>query len=443
MMLSVKEKLGYSFGEFAASGVWQTLMFFLPSFYTDVYLLPAGAAATLFMVVRIFDALNDPIMGTIADRTNSRWGKFRPYLLYGALPFGLVIIAMFTVPDFSDTGKLAYAYLTYFMLLVMYTVLMVPFNSLIGVMTSDPVDRTALSSYKFVFAYAAGITVQALLIPMVEKLGQGNEARGYQIAMVGLAVICIIALLVAFVSTRERVLPDPRAKSSLKEDLMDLTHNRPWILLVMVSLLFLIYIAVRSGAIMYYFEYFLGKKNLASTFMVAGTVCTLLGVLPTKYLSRKFGKRNLAMGSLALVILSLLLSFLAGPGNMVLIFATQITFSLASGPIFPLLWAMLADSADYSEWKTGRRATGLVYSASTFAQKTGAAVGASLMLSLLAAFGYLANQEQSAESLRGIKLCMTLIPAGIAILATIPFFFYTLTDSKLSEIEKELNARRK
>ena len=189
MKLSIKEKLGYSFGEFAGSGLWQTVMFFLPVFYTDVYLLPAGAAATLFAVVRIFDALNDPLMGVIADRTKSRWGKFRPYLLFGALPLGIVTVLMFTTPDFSDTGKLAYAYVTYFMLMVMYTILMVPFNSLIGVMTSDPVERTSLSSFKFVFAYAATITVQALLIPMVEKLGQGNEARGYQLSMVGLAVI--------------------------------------------------------------------------------------------------------------------------------------------------------------------------------------------------------------------------------------------------------------
>jgi GPH family glycoside/pentoside/hexuronide:cation symporter len=442
MKLSIKEKLGYSFGEFAGSSLWQTMMFFLPVFYTDVFLLPAGAAATLFMVVRIFDALNDPIMGTIADRTTSRWGKFRPYLLFGAIPLGIVTVLMFTTPDFSDTGKLAYAYVTYFMLLVMYTVLMVPFNSLIGVMTSDPVERTSLSSYKFVFAYAAGITVQALLIPMVEKLGQGNEARGYQLSMTGLAVICVIALIVAFISSRERVIPAPGMKSALKDDLRDLAGNRPWIILFLVSVIFLVYIAVRSGSVMYYFEYYLGRKALAGTFMVAGTVTVMLGVLPTKFLSKKFGKRNLFIASMLLITVALVVNFFAGPENIVLIFATQILFSLGSGPTMPLLWSMLADSADYSEWKNGRRATGLVYSAATFAQKTGVALGASLMLTIMGAFGYIANVDQAPESLFGIRFCMTLLPASIALVGTILLFFYNLKDSKLTEIEKELNARR-
>ena len=443
MKLSIKEKLGYSFGEFAGSSLWQTMMFFLPVFYTDVFLLPAGAAATLFAVVRIFDALNDPIMGTVADRTRSRWGKFRPYLLFGAIPLGIITVFMFTTPDFSDTGKLAYAYVTYFMLLVMYTVIMVPFNSLIGVMTSDPVERTSLSSFKFVFAYAAGITVQALLIPMVEKLGHGNEARGYQLSMMGLAVICIIALIVAFISSRERVKPDPAVKSSLKGDLKDLMHNRPWIILFLVSMIFLIYIAVRSASVMYYFEYYLGRKGLAATFMVSGTLAVLLGVLPTKILSKKFGKRNLFIACLVIIIGALVVNFFAGPENLVLIFTTQIIFSLASGPTMPLLWSMLADTADYSEWKSGRRATGLVYSAATFAQKTGVALGASLMLTILGVFGYVANVDQNPDSLMGIRFCMTLLPAAIALVGTFLLFFYNLKDSKLTEIEKELNARRK
>lgn len=442
MKLSIKEKLGYSFGEFAGSSLWQTMMFFLPVFYTDVFLLPAGAAATLFVIVRIFDALNDPIMGTIADRTRSRWGKFRPYLLFGAVPLGIVTVLMFTTPDFSDTGKLAYAYVTYFMLLVLYTVIMVPFNSLIGVMTSDPVERTSLSSYKFVFAYAAGITVQALLIPMVERLGQGNEARGYQLSMMGLAVICIIALVVAFLSSRERVTPDPAVRSSLKDDLKDLTGNRPWIILFLVSLIFLVYIAVRSASVIYYFEYFLGRKELASVFMVSGTLAVLLGVLPTKYLSKRFGKRNLFIACLVIIILSLVINFFAGPDHLVLIFTTQITFSLASGPTMPLLWSMLADTADYSEWKHHRRATGLVYSAATFAQKTGVALGASLMLAIIGAFGYIANVEQTEDSLMGIRTCMTLIPAAIAFIGTILLYFYNLKDSTLKEIESTLNARR-
>lgn len=261
--------------------------------------------------------------------------------------------------------------------------------------------------------------------------------------MMGLAVICVIALIVAFYSSRERVRPDPSIKSSLKDDLRDITRNRPWLILFCVSLIFLIYIGVRSASVMYYFEYYLGRKGMAATFMVTGTLAVLLGVLPTKLLSKRFGKRNLFIACLLIIILSLLVNYFAGPDSLILIFVTQITFSLASGPTMPLLWSMLADTADYSEWKNGRRATGLVYSAATFAQKTGVALGASFMLTIFSIFGYVANMNQTSEALIGIRICMTLIPAGIATVGTILLFFYKLSDSKLLEIEKALNERRK
>ncbi|KPL11014.1 MAG: hypothetical protein AMS26_20910 [Bacteroides sp. SM23_62] len=443
MKLSIREKIGYSIGDFAGSSLWQTMAFFLPVFYTDVFLLPAASVATLFMVVRIFDALNDPIMGTIADRTHSRWGKFRPYLLFGSVPLGILTALMFTTPDLSDSGKLVYAYVTYFLLLVLYTIVMVPYNTLVGVMTPDPVERTSLSSYKFVFAYAAGLMVQALLIPMVEKLGQGNEAQGYQLSMTGLGIICVIALLISFTSTRERVKPDPKVKTSLKNDLKDILQNRPWLILFGCTAMLYIYIGIRSASVMYYFEYFVGKREMAAVFMVSGTLAVLLGVLPTKMLSQKIGKRNLFLTCLAVIVISLVINYMAAPENLVLIFATQITFSFASGPTMPLLWSMLADTADYSEWKNGRRATGLIYSVSTFGQKTCIAIGASLMLAIIGYYGYQANVAQSAESLHGIRICMTIVPAIIAIAGLILLIFYNLTDRRLNDIEEELNKRRK
>ena len=442
MKLSIKEKLGYSFGEFAGSSLWQTMMFFLPAFYTDVFLLPATATATLFVVVRIFDALNDPIIGAIADRTNSRWGKFRPYVLWGAFPLGITTVLMFTTPDMDDAGKLTYAYITYFLLLVFYTLVMVPFNSLVGVISPNPDERTSIASYKFVFAYGAGLVVQGLLIPAVERLGEGDEARGYQLAMTGLAAICIVALFVAFRSTRERVKPDPKVNSSLKADLGDIFSNRPWLILFASSIIFLIYIGTRSAAVMYYFEYYVGRKDLAGIFMVSGTIAVLLGVLPTKFLSKRIGKRNLFIIVLAAIVGSLIVNYFARPEDLVLIFATQIIFSLASGPTMPLLWSMLADTADYSEWKNGRRATGLVYSAATMAQKTGVAIGAALMLGVIGKFGYVANVAQTPESLAGIKLTMTIIPAIIALGGLCLLFFYNLTDAKLEEIAQDLEVRR-
>jgi len=442
MKLSVKEKIGYSVGELAASSLWQTMMFFLPVFYTDVFGISAAAAGTLFLVVRIFDALNDPIMGSIADRTQSRWGKFRPYLLFGSFPLGMLTVLMFTTPDLSDPGKLVWAYSSYFMLLVAYTVVMVPFNSLIGVMSPNPVERVSLSSYKFVAAYSAGIFVQALLIPMVENLGQGNEAKGYQLSMAIVAAIGISSLLIAFFATKERVLPDPQAKKTLKSDFKDIFGNRPWVILFSISLLFLIYIGVRSASVMYYFEYYMGRKDLASVFMVTGTLAVLVGVLPTRYLSVKLGKKRLFIISMFIIAGALTANYFAGPENLILIFGTQIIFSLASGPSMPLLWSMLADTADYGEWKTGRRSTGLIYSAITFGQKTGIAMGAAFMLFVIGTFGYVANQAQLAPALMGMRLSMTLIPAAICLAGTAVLFSYNLTDKTMETVEKELTARR-
>lgn len=442
MKLSFKEKIGYSVGELAGSSLWQTMMFFLPVFYTDIFGISAAAAGTLFLVVRIFDALNDPIMGSIADRTKSRWGKFRPYLLFGSFPLGMLTVLMFTTPDFSEPGKLIWAYSTYFMLLVLYTIVMVPFNSLIGVMSPNPLERVSLSSYKFVAAYSAGIFVQALLIPMVEKLGQGNEARGYQLAMGIIAIMGVTSLLVAFFTTRERVLPDPEAKKTLKTDFADLFSNRPWVVLFAISIIFLIYIGVRSASVMYYFEYYIGRKDLASVFMVSGTLAVLLGVLPTKYLSVKLGKKRLFIISMFVIAGSLITNYFAAPDDIILIFGTQILFSLASGPSMPLLWSMLADSADYGEWKTGRRTTGLIYSAITFGQKTGVAVGAAFMLYVIGAFGYIANQMQLPGALTGMRLCMTLIPAAICLVGTGILFYYNLNEKTLEKIEKDLAERR-
>ncbi|GJM64300.1 MFS transporter [Persicobacter diffluens] len=440
MKLSFKEKFGYSLGELASSGLWQTLMFFLPAFYTDVYLLPAAATATLFLIVRVFDAMNDPIMGTISDRTNTRWGKFRPFLMLGALPLVFTAVMMFTVPDLNPTGKLIYAYATYFSFLIFYTMVTVPFNALIGVMSPDPEQRTALSSFKFVFAYGASLLVQGGLIPLVEKLGEGDQAKGYPLAIAGLGVLCLAGLLFAFLTTKERVQPMKQSANSIKEDFKDLSSNRPWLLLFFSSITLLIYIGIRSSAVMYYFQYFVGRKDLASLFMVVGTIAVLAGVVPTNWMAKKIGKAKLFMICLGVISASLVFNYFLGPDQIVLIFATQIVFSLASGPTMPLLWSMLADSSDYSEWKNGRRATGLAYSAATFAQKTGVAIGASGTLALLSWYGYEPNVEQGADALMGIKNAMTIYPALIAFGSIGCFMFYNLSDQKLEQIKQELQS---
>ncbi len=441
-IVSIKEKLGFSLGEYSSSVVWQTLMFFLPFFYTDTFGLTAASVALMFGVVRIFDAFTDPIMGIIADRTNTRWGKFRPYILWLAVPYGLGIILMFTTPGFNDAGKLIWAYVTYSFMMVIYTAIMIPYNSMIGVISPNPDERTSVSSYKFVFAYAAGFSVQLLIIPMVEKLGIGNAARGYQLTMGIFAAISVIFLIISFLSVRERVKPDASQVSNLKNDLKDLFSNKPWMILFVVSLSSLIYIAIRSADIAYYFKYYLELEGQMGKFMAVGTAFVLLGVVPTKWLSSLIGKKKLFIYSLMIIALSSFGFYFVAPDDIILIYALQIIFSLASGPTMPLLWSMLADTADYSEWKNNRRATGLVYSAATFAQKTGFALGGVIVMGLLSMYGFVADQPQTDQSVQGIRMAISIIPGLIAVLAAVLLLFYPLNDKLVYNIEKELKRRK-
>ncbi|MCI0513963.1 MFS transporter [candidate division KSB1 bacterium] len=440
--LTIREKLGFSAGEYAGSVVWQALMYFLPIFYTDTFGLTAATVSTMFLVVRLFDAANDPIMGMIADRTQTRWGKFRPYLLWFCVPYGLGTVLMFTTPDFGATGKIIYAYATYTLMMMIYTAMMIPYNTLIGVISPDSRERTSVASYKFVFAYAAGASIQALVLPLVEKLGAGDQARGYTLTMAIFSMLCIMVIIIAFLSVKERVKPDPAQKSSLKQDLTDLTHNKPWLILAAVCVATLVYVAIRSSVIMYYFKYYIRDEKAAGPFMVAGTLAVMIGVLPTKWLSKKVGKKNLYIGSMIIVTLASAGFFMAGPDDLIWLYAMQIIFSLASGPSMPLLWSMLADAADYSEWKNHRRATGLVYSAATFSQKMGFSIGGALSMLVLSMFGYVAGVRQTAAALFGIRLSLSLIPAAIAVLAIIALLFYHLDDHQVAEIGKELAKRR-
>ncbi|MCK5908212.1 MAG: MFS transporter, partial [Flavobacteriales bacterium] len=310
---------------------------------------------------------------------------------------------------------------------------------------------TSVSSYKFVFAYLAGLSVQSLILPMVDHFGKvtnelgeiiQNDAIGYRYTMIILGTVSIFFFLVTFFTAKERVQPEAKVESNIKQDFKDLTKNRDWIMVFLTSMLLLIYIIIRSGDIMYYFEYYLGQKELATQFMVVGTVATLLGVLPTKWLSAKFGKKNVFIVALIIIALSQIVFFIAGPEDIVIIFAAQIIFSFASGPTMPLMWAMLADTADYSEWKTHRRATGLIFSATNMSIKSGVAIGGAAIMWILAAYGYEANVAQTDEAIFGIKMLMSLIPAALAVVSMIPLFFYKLDDEKLAVIEADLKARK-
>ena len=441
--LSFHEKVGFSVGEYASSMVWQTLMFFLPIFYTDTFGLAAGTLATMFVVVRLFDAFTDPIMGMIADRTRTRWGRFRPYILWVALPYGLGFVMMFTTPDLGGTGKIIYAYVSYSVMMLLYTAISIPYNAMIGVVTPDQHDRASIASYKFIFAYMSGVTVQFLVVPMVQRFGAGDSALGYTISMSIFAAIAVALFLVTFASSRERVQPDPAQEQEIRTDLRDLLHNRPWLILFFVSLASLVTIAIRSAGTGYYFKYCLNRESEMGVFMALGTFMTLAGVFPTRWLAERLGKARLYQICFVLVSLSFVSFYLLDASQITLIYVAQGLGALAGGPLFPLLWGMIADTVDYSEWKTGRRATGLAFSALTFSQKMGFAVGGWMVMMLFASTGFVANAVQSESALLGIRLSVSLVPAVICLAGAGLLIFYTLDEKQMARIGADLEQRRR
>lgn len=440
--LSVKEKAAYGVGEIAGSFLWTTIMFYLAKFYTDVYGLPAAIAGTMFLLVKLFDAANDPIMGTIADRTNTKWGKFRPYILWLCVPYAVFGILLFVTPNLSTTGKIIYAYITYTAMMIIYTAMMIPYSALGGVMTSDPVDRTSLQSFRFAGAFSGNLLIQGLTLPLVVFWGGGDESKGWLFTMAIFALLSIGLFLLMFSNVRERVHPDPLAKSTVKQDIKDLLANPPWIVITLTLFAMLVYVGVRSAIIIYYFDYYVGREALATAYLTAGTAIIIVSMLMPKWLTQKFGKRNALLGLLVITGLGILGHLFARPQDIILLFVLQLIQSFASGPTMPLLWSMMADAADYSEWKTGRRATALFYSASTFGLKSGGALGGALALWILAAYGYQANVMQAAHTLWGMRLMMSVYPAiGVAICIVI-IAFYGLSEQQLKQVEADLLARR-
>ncbi len=452
--ISIGEKLGYASGDFASNLFWQTFMFFLPIFYTDVFGLPVGIAALLFGLSRILDGVTDPIMGMIADRTKSRWGKFRPYIAFLAIPFAVVGVLSFTSPDLSLNGKIVYAFITYNLMMILYTAINIPYSALMGVISSDSQERTSISSYRFILAFGSGLFVTAFNNSFVEYFGKGDDALGYKYTITLYAILAVILFFLTFFTTKERVLPKKQGNNTIKNDLKDLISNKPWIILLLAGIFTIFYVSIRNGAIAYYFKYYVDVKyfefslfgndysyDLASSFMVIGTIAGILGLSFVKKFSDWVGKKK---AYLILMILSTLFTsafFLLDKTQITAIFVMQVLASLFMGPTSALVWAMYADIADYSEWKTGRRATGLIFSASTMAQKFGWSLAGVITMALLGYFGYEANIQQTPESLTGIKALVSLIPSVGSLICAVLIVFYALDDKFIAKIQIELAAR--
>ena len=459
--LSIKEMLAYGCGDFASVLYWTTFMKYLTYFYTDVFGLAGAVAGAFLFWSRSLDGVSDVAVGIWADRNESRWGKFRPFLIWGCLPFAIAGVLTFTTPGFIDgaTGKLIWAIVTYNFLMVMYTIVNIPYTALMGVMTDDSVVRTRLSSVKFIFAFSAGVVISFALLPMVDALGgKSNPQLGWQLAFVIVGLVAIGFFLITGFNTRERIHPKVDPSSSLGKDIRILLSNKPWIVLLCTTLTWILFIALRSSIAPHYFKYyiyngsevttlsFLGRDfnftYLMSTFNGLGQLASVAGVVAILVIANRFPKRLVFIGLLTLQIACTFAYLFLQPGQIGVIFILEIVGNFVGAPLPVLMWAMYADTADHGEWQSGRRTTALVFSASTMSQKFGWGIAAWVALSILDFSGFIANTVPTPEVTQSLVRLMSIIPSAFGILAIILFLFYSLNEKKMSEIKHDLDQRR-
>ena len=464
--LSVLEKVGYSLGDLAANLVFQTLVTYLAYFYTDIYGLKTEDATLVTLFVGLFAAfVFNPVMGAIADRTSTRWGKFRPWILWTAVPLGVTALLAFSTPDFEYSGKVIYAVITYSLLLLLYAANNLPYSALSGVITGDMAERNSMSAYRFVAVMFSQFFVQVFMYNLILKAGDGDKAVGIEKVMTILAIVGTLMLLVTFFTTKERIVPKPEQKSSLKEDLGDLFKNIPWIIMLVVTTLVFVTLAMKGGSYVYYFENYVDKVELTAflepmksflpafendismglgVFNGGGILIGLIGIMLSKKFADKYGKRNVFGASLFISTLFIIFFYFFPPQSVGLMFGSQILHMFFYGISTPILWTMIADVADYSEWKNNRRATAIIFSAMMVGLKGGLSIGSSLLTMILGVFNYQANSEvgQSAETINGIKLLVSVFPAIPFLIACGLLFFYEINKKMELKIESELKERR-
>ena len=477
--ISFVEKVGYSLGDLAANLVFQTLITYLAYFYTDIYGLKTTDASIVMLSVGLFAAfIFNPIIGVLADRTNSKWGKFRPWILYTAIPLGVVAFLAFSTPNFEYKGKLIYAAVTYTFLLLLYASSNLPYSALSGVITGDMSERNSISSYRFVAVMFAQFFVQVFMLPIIEYAGKGDKAVGIEIVMSWLAIVGTVMLLITFFTTKERIVPTVEQKSTLKQDLSDLSKNKPWLIMLTLTILVFITLAMKGGSYVYYFNNFVDKEALsqfispvlnASTqigfnffgsdpvsagfglFNAGGIIFMLVGIALSKKLADKFGKRDVYKFGLLVATLFILLFFFFKPDNVQFMFLSQILHGFTYGITIPILWAMIADVADYSEWKTNRRATAIIFSAMMVGLKAGLSIGGSLVAWILSLYGYIpkegaiAGEEivQPESVAQGSKMLVSIYPSITFLLGVGLLFFYVIDKKMEVKIERDLKERRK
>ena len=437
-----REKLGYGIGDFGFNLYWANISAFLLIFYTDVVGLAAGAVGTMLLATKLLDAVTDPLMGAMADRTRTRWGRFRPYLLYGAVPLAFAGVLAWTVPDLDGGGRLLWAYATFSLMMLAYTVLAMPYSALSGVITADSQQRTTLISFRFIAAFAGTTLVNWLTLDLVRWFGGGDDALGWQLTLGMYGLIAIACFVTVFATTRERIQPVMQQPAPVRQDVMDLLQNRAWLVLFALALIIMVTIVMRSGSLVYYLKYHVERPELTGLFLGSYSVALAVGAASTPLLTRFIGKKRLLMILMAAVGVLSCLMYLIPPEAVWMMLALNILIGLLLGPKSPLAFSMYADCADYTEWKTGRRATAMTFAAATFSQKLGGALASATIAWMLAGMGYVANQAQSDASRLGIVLLLTVIPGVVALLAAGVMHFYPLDDGALGKIQNDLQVRR-
>lgn len=440
-MNTLKEKIGYGFGDMSSSMFWKIFSYYLPFFYSNIFGLSLADAGLLMLVTRIWDAVSDPMMGVIADRTHTRWGKYRPYLLWVALPFAIAGILLFTTPEMGRTGKLIWAYVTYILMMTVYTGINVPYGAMLGVMTDDSNTKTVFSSYRMFFAYGGSFIALGAWEPLCNwfRSMDCSNATSWQFAMIVIASICFMGFILCFSMTREHV--KSAAAKSIGKDVKSLVQNSPWWILNGAALLSNFFNTVRGATAAYFFkDYISAGASLdcglfsivlyAGLFLMVGEVCNMLGVALAVPFSLKLGKKSTyQLALVCLVLFSVLFFFVPNtPFGWWLMMLFQILISICTGIISPLVWSMYADVADYAELKDGTASTGLIFSSGSMAQKFGGAFAGWAVMALLAAFGYNTAEGavQTPEALDGLKYLMSFVPAAIAGVSMLVMFIYPL-----------------
>lgn len=453
----LSEKIGYGLGDMSSSMFWKIFSYYLPFFYSNIFGLGLEHAAVLLLVTKLWDAVSDPIMGLLADRTRSRWGRYRPYLLWIALPFAAAGILTFTTPAWGETGKLVWAYATYLLMMTVYTAINVPYGAMLAVVTDDSRERTVFSSFRMFFAYGGSFLALALFEPLCSFFTEAAPASsdapayGWFRAMLVIATICAGLFFLCFRLTRERVVPAEDATSasgSVVRDLKALAGNGPWWILLGVAVAALLFNSIRGGAAAYFFKDYVGRNPVLTcgVFLAIGEIANMAGVVLAVPLSQRIGKRMAYLGAMVVSgVLSAAFFFVppttAGCWSMVVL---QVIVSAAAGVTFPLLWSMFADVADYSELRHGHSSTGLIFSSSSMAQKFGGAFGSALILWLLASYGYdtAPDAAQNGEAILGLRMLMSWLPAAGCALAAVLVALYPLNERRICEIGEELARKR-